>query len=176
MQNIEYKAELRDLALARTIAPSIGALHADTLEQTDTYFRVPDARLKKRETIGRPTEWVFYNRPSRMRPKLSNFTIYPEPMARERFGQIAMPVWLIVKKRRELWVKNGVRIHLDSVEGLGNFIEFEALICPERGMAACHEAVEALRKSFGPALGEPIGCGYADLLALQLGASDSSVG
>ena len=67
MQNVEYKAELRDIALARTIAAAIGAIKVDTLVQTDTYFRVPDAKLKRRETVGHTTECVFYNRPGRTR-------------------------------------------------------------------------------------------------------------
>lgn len=176
MQNVEYKAELRDLSLARTIAASIGALRVDTLRQTDTYFRIPDGKLKKRETLGQPTEWIFYSRPGQSRAKLSTFTIYPEHMARERFGSTDLPVWLIVKKSRDLWTWNGVRIHLDSVEGLGHqrdeqgrptpghFIEFEALVCPERAQAKAHEQVEFLRASFAPAMGEAIAAGYADLL------------
>jgi adenylate cyclase, class 2 len=165
MQNVEYKAELRDLPLARTIAASIGAIKVDTLEQTDTYYRVPDSKLKKRETVGHPTEWVFYNRPGFTRAKLSTFTLYPESMARERFGHSELPVWVVVRKSRELWTYDGVRIHLDTVENLGTFIEFEALICPERTQAKGHQLVEFLRTALAPAMGEPIACGYADLLA-----------
>ncbi|MBY0312862.1 MAG: class IV adenylate cyclase [Phycisphaerales bacterium] len=167
MQNVEYKAELRDVALARTIAASIRAISVDTLRQTDTYYRVPDAKLKKRETEGQPTEWVFYSRANRTQSKLSNFTLYPDSMARERFGSTELPVWVVVRKLRELWTYQGVRIHLDQVEGLGNFVEFEALICPERSMELAHQQVEFLRQSFGPAMGEPIACGYADLLEAE---------
>jgi adenylate cyclase class IV len=179
MQNVEYKAELRDLSLARTIAAGIGAIQAEILRQTDTYFRVPDAKLKKRETIGHPTEWVFYSRPGQSRPKLSNFTLYPEAMARERFGHGDLPVWVVVKKVRELWSWHGVRIHLDTVEGLagrvdesgrrgpGHFIEFEALVCPERSLAKAHEQVEFLRTAFTPAMGEPLAVGYAELLSQE---------
>jgi len=173
MQNVEYKAELRDLPLARTIAGSIGALRADTLRQTDTYFRIPDGKLKRRETIGHPTEWVAYARPDFSRAKLSTFTIYPEHMARERFGAAALPVWTVVKKTRELWTYQGVRIHLDTVENLGTFIEFEALICPERTQAKAHELVESLRASFAPAMGEAIAVGYADLLMNEPAAADN---
>jgi adenylate cyclase class IV len=179
MQNVEYKAELRDPALARTIAASIGALRVDTLRQTDTYFRIPDGKLKRRETLGQPTEWVFYSRPGQSRAKLSTFTIYPEHMARERFGSTDLPVWLVVKKARDLWTWNGVRIHFDAVEGLAHipdangvhgpahFIEFEALVCPERTLAQGHEQVEFLRSSFAPAMGEAIAVGYAELLAQE---------
>ena len=164
VQNVEFKAELRDMALAKGACASLKAIWADTLEQTDTYYRVPDARLKKRETVGRETEWVFYSRAARSRPKLSHFTLYNERQAVERFGAQPLPVWVVVKKTRELWVYDGVRIHLDTVEGLGSFIEFEALVCPERNLAKAHEVVDMLRRAFGPAMGEPIACGYADLL------------
>lgn len=165
MQNVEFKAELRDIALARTICKSVGAVFVETLVQTDTYFTVPDARLKKRETLGHATEYVFYSRASRSKPKLSNFTLYTERQAIERFGASPLPVWVIVKKTRDLWVFQGTRIHLDTVESLGSFIEFEALVCPERNLGRCHEIVDALRRHLGPAMGEPIACGYADLLA-----------
>jgi len=169
MQNVEYKAELRDPDLGRTICGAIGAGWVATFQQVDTYYRVPDARLKKRETEGHPTEWVFYQRASRARPKLSTFTIYPEAMAKERFGSTPLPVWCVVKKSRSLYLsRDGVRIHLDHVEGQGWFIEFEALICPERNLAKCHEAIDGLRRAFAPSLGEPIACGYADLIAAEI--------
>jgi adenylate cyclase class IV len=41
MENVEFKAELRDIALARTICRAIGASFILTMDQTDTYFRVP---------------------------------------------------------------------------------------------------------------------------------------
>lgn len=171
MQNVEYKAELRDLPLARTIAASIGAIFVETLKQKDSYYRVPDAKLKKRETAGHPTEWVFYSRANRSHAKLSNFTLYPEHLAAQRFGTSPLPLLGIVSKSRELWTYQGVRIHLDQVEGLGVFIEFEALICPERSLEKAHEQVEFLRRAFGPAMGEPIACGYADLLIGELNTS-----
>lgn len=165
MQNVEYKAELQDPALAATICRSLGAVHAGTLLQTDTYFRVPDAKLKRREVPGSPTEYIFYNRPSRSRPKLSSYTIYTEQQAMERFGETPLPVWVVVKKRRELYLYKGVRIHLDEVDGLGNFLEFEAVVTPDCNFGHCHTLVEELRAALGPALGEPIACGYAELLA-----------
>ncbi len=97
MINVEFKSELRDIDLARAACAGIGALHAGVLEQTDTYFRIPDGRLKKRETVGEPTEWIFYDRENRSLPKLSRFTIYTEAMAKERFGTRPLPVWLVVR-------------------------------------------------------------------------------
>ncbi len=165
MQNVEYKAELRDIDLARTIAAALRVPYVMTSQQVDTYYRIPDARLKKRQIEGSLVEFIFYSRINRIRPKLSQFTIYSEHQARERFGAELPPVWKVVKKIREIYMSDGVRVHLDTVDGLGGFIEFEALVCPERNLARCHEAIDKLRKAFAPAMGEAIACSYVDLIA-----------
>ena len=167
MINVEFKAELREPDLAPAVCAAFGAVHAGTLEQTDTYFRVPDARLKRREIPGEPAEWIFYDRENRALPKLSRFTIYSEAAAQERFGIRPLPIWLTVRKTRELWLKDAIRIHLDTVENLGSFLEIEALVSPKQNVARCHEAIAQLRERFGPLLGEPISCGYSDLLAAE---------
>lgn len=167
MRNVEFKAELRDPALARTIAEALGARHVATLDQTDTYYRLPAGRLKKREAAGEPTEWILYHRPDRTGLKISRFTIYSEEQALERYGKTPLPVWVTVKKHRELYMLDNIRIHFDTVEGLGNFLEFEALLRPRVAVADAEAAVQRLREEFTPVLGEPIACGYSDLLASQ---------
>jgi adenylate cyclase, class 2 len=164
-RNVEFKAELRDPNLATSIALALGARHVGTLEQTDTYFRVPAGRLKKRETAGETTEWIHYQRADVLGAKLSEFTLFDEEEAAERFGAAPMPVWVVVKKHRELFMLDHVRIHLDAVEHLGNFLELEALVRPGRTRKLCEAAVTRLRQEFAPALGEPIASSYSDLLA-----------
>jgi len=168
MQNVEFKAELRDLPLARSICKALQATWVGELQQTDTYFRVASGRLKKRETVGEETEFIFYDRANRVRPKISQFTIYSEQHAIERFGTSPLPIWLVVKKKRELWLHRNVRIHLDQVEGLGNFLEFEALVSKDCTVPKCHEAIGELRTAFAPVLGEAIDRGYSDLLAAEM--------
>lgn len=166
MQNVEFKAELRDPALARGILgpAGLGATWIVQLRQTDTYYVVPAGRLKKRECPGEPTEYIFYDRADRAQPRLSHFKLYTEGQAFERFGSSPLPVWIVVKKVRDLYMLGNVRVHLDQVEGLGHFIEFEALVSPQHTVAQCHGAVAALREHLGVALGEPIAAGYSDLL------------
>lgn len=167
MQNVEFKAELRDLPLARSICKALKATWVGELQQTDTYFRVASGRLKKRETVGEETEFIFYDRANRIRPKISQFTIYSEQHALERFGTAPLPIWLVVKKKRDLWIHGNVRIHLDQVEGLGNFLEFEALVSKDNNVPKCHDAIAELRTAFHPVLGEAIDRGYSDLLAAE---------
>jgi adenylate cyclase, class 2 len=165
MQNIELKLELRDPALAGSILRSLGATLAGVEEQTDTYFKIAHGRLKRREIAGEPPEFILYERRDLARPRASTFTIYSEAQAATRFGTSLPPVWVVVRKVREVYLRGHVRIHLDQVNGLGTFIEFEALVTPDCDDAACHAAVAELRAVLSPALGEPISTGYADLMA-----------
>lgn len=172
MQNVEFKAELRDLPLARSIATASGAILAESLHQVDTYYRLADGRLKRRQIrpTGSPstpeeTQFIFYERANQASPRLSRFDIYSPAHAAERFGTKLPDPWVTVTKSRDVFLLDGVRIHLDQVEGLGSFIEFEAPIAPDRRIPTCFAAVDRLRELFRPAMGEPIDCSYSDLLA-----------
>lgn len=167
MQNIEFKSELRDLETARTQCRLLDAKLVGTLHQSDTYFRLADGRLKRRVAEGEPIEWIFYHRPNKIRPRMSNFSILTEDQARRRWGTQNLKEWLTVIKTRELWMVDNVRIHLDVVEGLGTFIEFEAIVSKEADVQECHEKIGFLREEFGPILGEPISVSYSDLMAKE---------
>ncbi|MBL8746331.1 MAG: CYTH domain-containing protein [Phycisphaerae bacterium] len=169
MQNVEVKHELREPDLCRSIIARLGARLAATLRQRDTYFRVPDGRLKKREVEGEGTEWIMYHRQNRPAPRLSHFTIYTEQEALARFGLRPLPVWVIVEKSREVWLMNEVRLHIDEVERLGRFFEIEALVTPRRHVGLCREEVDRIVTELGPmVLGEVIAVSYSDMMAAEI--------
>ena len=165
MMNIEIKTELRDLPLARTLAQALKAIRAGDLAQTDTYYKLADGRLKKRETVGSATEYVFYHRENQAKVRASHFRIYTAEQAFAMYGHVELPIWVVVKKVREVYLYENVRIHLDKVDDLGNFFELEALVSAHHDEASCHAIVNQLRTHFAPVLGEPISVGYSDLLA-----------
>ncbi|MBX3359023.1 MAG: class IV adenylate cyclase [Phycisphaeraceae bacterium] len=174
MQNVEFKAELRDLPLARTIVLATGGLHAETIRQVDTYHRLADGRLKKREIArigpdgGEPetaVEWIYYDRADKSGPRLSRYDVFSPEQVATRYGVTPLPVWVVVRKIREVYLVDGVRVHLDDVEGLGTYLEFEAPVSPDRRIPACFALVDSLRTRLQPVLGEPIDCSYSDLLA-----------
>ena len=164
MQNIEFKAELRDIHEARTQLRVLGAQFIGTLEQTDTYYKLADGRLKKREAPGEPVEWLFYHRPDRITPKMCNYTILSDEQAKLRWGTHSLRQWLVVKKTRDLWMLDDVRIHLDQVEDIGTFIEFEAMVTKRCNVKECHMAMGELREVFESLLGEAISVSYSDLM------------
>lgn len=167
MQNVECKYELRDPPLAKVLAHSLKATRIATLRQTDTYYKLADGRLKKRLTDGQPVEYIFYHRENEAKARLSRFTIYSATEAAKYFGASEPPAWVVVHKTRELYMLGGVRIHIDHVEGLGHFLEFEALVSPQQNLVKCYEAVHQLHEAFAPALGGPLSTSYADMLAAE---------
>lgn len=171
MQSVEYKCELRDPVLAQAVCKRLGGVRAAICRQVDTYFRVPDGRLKRREVSSEageePVEWFFYHRENRAQPKICRFTIYSEAQARARFGQAPPPLWVVVRKRRTIWVLGGVRVLVDEVDELGWFLEVQALVSPAQHVGVCHREIRRLLAALKPALGESIACSYADLLAQE---------
>ncbi len=164
MQNIEFKAELRDPEAARTQCRVLGAQFIGRLEQTDTYYKLADGRLKCRNAPEEPIEWIYYHRPDCLRPRMCTYSILSEEQARLRWGTHSLRQWLTVEKKRDLWMLHDVRLHVDEVAQLGAFIEFEAMVSKHFEVKACHRAIGELREVFAPLLGESISASYSDLM------------
>jgi adenylate cyclase class IV len=173
MQNIEFKAELRDLEGARRQCRVLAAQRIGHLRQTDEYYRLTDGRLKRRTAPGEPVEWIYYHRPDRVSPKMSHYTILSEEQALRRWGTGSLHAWVTVRKTRELWMLGAVRIHLDEVDELGRFLEIEAVLSRARHVPACHQEVQRLRMLFAPVLGEPVAVSYADLVEQARGIEET---
>ena len=62
MRNIELKARLGDRAGAEVCCAKLGATFQGDIHQVDTYFRVPEGRLKLREKEPGGDELIFYRR------------------------------------------------------------------------------------------------------------------
>ncbi|HYE03396.1 MAG TPA: CYTH domain-containing protein, partial [Phycisphaerales bacterium] len=110
-------------------------------------------------------EFVHYFRVNSAAPRLSRYSIFTAEQARARYGPAPGPVWVTVRKTREVWLYHGVRVHLDDVDGLGAFLELEAPVTTPRPMSRCRALVAELRAALGPALGEPVTVSYSDLVA-----------
>jgi len=168
MQNVECKCTLFDIELARLAAKKLGALRVGQVDQHDTYFKLADGRLKKRESHGEKPSYVHYHRINRSIPKLSHFHIYTEDQAHQRFGIRTLVPWVTVDKKREIWMYRNAHLHLDEVLHLGNFFEAEALVTPTNHVGLAHRLIADIREKLQPALGELISSSYADMAALEL--------
>ncbi len=187
MTNIEFKARIKNFTRVRQVLQQRGAHFAGVLEQTDTYFPVPHGRLKMRETQPRrgqaegqnevQAQLIHYQRADEAALKRSDYQIVPLARA-EDLRQVlaaALGVRVVIKKSRELFLLGyegaaadeneiHIRVHLDHVEVLGDFIEVEALAGGSVAPAQAQQAAQALLQEFSVANGELIAGSYADLL------------
>jgi homotetrameric cytidine deaminase len=182
MRNVELKA--RDPDPARTLerALAIGAQEIGEIRQRDTYFAGARGRLKLREqeTDGPPLfdELIEYSRPDSTDARASTYRRVPVADAaplREALDA-AYGALVTVNKRRRLLLWEGVRIHLDEVEGLGSFLELEAVADPESDLGAEHENVERLRAELGVKDAHLVATSYADLVRELEGADAGAPG
>jgi adenylate cyclase class 2 len=125
---VELKARVDDHDFLRNELSALGAEHAGTFRQTDSYFRVPEGRLKLREVEDDGTaELIYYVREDVAGPKSDDAFILrvqePEEL-KKTLKKILAPL-VVVEKVREIYRYNGTQIHLDTVKNLGKFIEFE---------------------------------------------------
>lgn len=77
---------------------------------------------------------VQYNRPDVIGPKLSEFNILEtdDPKMLHKILEQSVGVLGEVKKERWLFLYEQTRIHLDKVDGLGTFLEFEVCLRPSQ--------------------------------------------
>lgn len=165
-RNVEVKARLDDLDAARATAARLGARHVWTDEQVDRYYTLEGSRRVKLRTCGRaPAELIRYERPEDDGVRTSAYEVLPvrDPEAHACLVPKTPPL-VTVRKRRELWLLDNVRIHLDTVEGLGTFLEFEAVIDAAHDEAACRAQVDELLPTFGLDGARCIPASYSDLL------------
>jgi predicted adenylyl cyclase CyaB len=109
----------------------MGASRQGTYHQRDTYFNTQKGRLKLREIEGeRISKLVYYEREDAQRPKTSDVIILEteDPETLNTILERTLGTWVTINKRREIYQHEGTKIHLDEVDGLGTFIEFERKI------------------------------------------------
>ena len=164
-RNIELKARCRDAPKAAEAARRLGAADHGELRQLDTYFVVPNGRLKLRETEGKPAELIWYARPDSPDVRASDYHVLPIPEPTETRDALsrALGVRGEVRKRRRLWLWYNIRIHLDEVDGLGSFIEFEAVMDPHAEEQTSLQRLAILREALQITDHDLIAVSYSDL-------------
>ncbi len=148
-RNFEVKAKVDDISFLEKIAIEIGAVFDNDFFQVDTYFDIPDGRLKMREFGDGKAELIFYRRGETSEKRWSDYDVVPVCEVEKLKNLLAKIFGLkvIVEKRRKVYLYKSARIHLDKVNGLGDFVEFE-VIC-EGDEKQAEELMEFLIKRFG---------------------------
>jgi predicted adenylyl cyclase CyaB len=170
-RNIELKARDRDRMRSLATCNEIGAEPQGALLQRDTYFQARHGRLKLREQEGARPHLIAYERPDDMEARESRYRIIemdePEELKAALGGTLG--VGAVVAKERRLFLWEGVRIHLDRVAGLGDFIEFEAVADADSDLSYEEAQVMSLRRAFEIDEVDLVAGSYCDLVSSGAG-------
>jgi predicted adenylyl cyclase CyaB len=127
-KNLELKIAVRNFTLYRNILKKNGAKFIRVLNQSDIYYKTDNGLLKLR-LFDDEAELIRYNRDETGKTRWSDYEILKlDALKAESFLLQLFEVETIVKKRRELWMFDNSRIHLDNVKHLGKFLEIETLV------------------------------------------------
>ena len=150
--NLELKARCSDLEAARERAREVATAWVGVDEQTDTYFVTRAGRLKLRQSSLAGAQLIPYLRPDERAAKRSEYQVLAveDGPGLARMLSAMLGVHRVVRKRREIALYENVRIHLDRVEGLGDFVELEAVWDGgEAGLALQERRLAFLRERLG---------------------------
>ena len=171
--NVEIKARVQDLARIRTKVVALAPAPGEIIDQTDTFFVVPQGRLKVRACSDGSGELISYQRSDQPGPKESVYTRVVCQDAPALVGALSrvLVVRGDVTKRREVFLVGRTRVHLDQVERLGCFVELEVVLSPGERVEDGHREAQALLRSLDIPSAALVAEAYIDLLD----ATDASV-
>jgi len=164
-ENIEIKARVADPdELERKIEAVCGPCHG-LLFQKDTFYQLNRYRIKLRNVNGK-SELIIYSRSDAPGPKQSKYLRIPIPFPQIIHALLStiLGVRGKVRKKRTLFFSKNTRIHLDEVDNLGNFLEFEVVLGKEDTTTDGVNIAKELMQCLGVKEENLISGSYIDLL------------
>jgi predicted adenylyl cyclase CyaB len=129
----------------------------------------------KLRVLGDHSQLIYYTRSDQEGPKRSDYhlTRSADPQNLKRVLELAYGIRGVVRKTRYLYLIGQTRLHLDDVEGLGQFMELEVVL--EEGLtdAQGEKITEDLMAALGVERGDLVDGAYMDLLEQPSAAEDS---
>lgn len=173
--NIEIKAILKNRIAAQAAAARLSDTPPEAIHQHDIFFRCEGARLKLRIFRCDRGELIRYERSDSADARRSRYIIAPTADPKVLLEILTKSLGVIgeVKKTRTLYRVGQTRIHIDEVEGLGEFLELEVVLGPGQSDLEGKRIVAALLSDLGIEAEHLIGEAYVDLLARRRGSSRS---
>jgi adenylate cyclase class IV len=165
-RNVEIKARIHSVDVLLMRAQPLADGSPERIEQDDTFFVCAHGRLKLRDFGDGRGELIHYVRADTGGPKLSDYVLAPtgDPAALREALSRAHGVLGRVRKTRLLLLAGQTRIHLDRVEGLGDFMELEVVLRDEQSLQEGQAIAELLMAQLGIAPSQRLAGAYLDLL------------
>jgi adenylate cyclase class IV len=166
-RNIEIKARIASVEAVLARATSIADGAPVVIDQDDTFFAVAHGRLKLRRFADGSAELIQYHRDDRADAKASDYVRVPVADADALAVALdrACGTRGRVRKRRLLLMAGQTRIHLDRVDGLGDFLELEVVLRDGQSDADGTAVAERLMTALAIAPEDRLAGAYLDLAA-----------
>lgn len=171
--NIEIKARATDFKQQCLLAASLSDTKAEILIQEDTFF-LPStthstSRLKLRQFPNSAAQLIHYKRTDTKGPKLSEYHITKsdDGDGLKCVLEKAYGIRQVVKKERLLYMSGRTRLHFDTVENLGYFIELEVVLNEQDSHEDGQKEAQILMTSLNIKNDDLIDVAYIDLLEQQ---------
>ena len=128
IKNVEFKAKVDSLEPYENKLLKLNPVFKGIDHQIDTYFNSNHGRLKLREG-NIENSLIHYNREDTSDAKRSDIILYKHnpDAALKNILVLQFGIKTIVDKKRKIYFINNLKFHFDLVEGLGTFIEVEAI-------------------------------------------------
>jgi len=126
--NVEIKAKCSQPEKLKRILQDLNADFKGVDHQVDTYFNCPNGRLKLRKG-NIENSLIFYQRSNQAGPKTSKVVLEVLSQDNQIRDVLAASHGILVEvdKMREIIFIENVKFHIDEVQGLGLFMEIEAI-------------------------------------------------
>ena len=165
--NIEMKAVLKDRTAAEAVASRLCSSGPTAFPQEDFFFKCDGARLKLRILGPDRGELIRYDRADIADARRSTYLI-----ARTEDPYVLLDILTatldrtgVVKKMRTLYLIGQTRVHIDQVEGLGEFLELEVVLQAGQRDVEGKNIAAALFADFGIEQHQIVAKAYVDLLS-----------
>lgn len=164
-KNIEIKARHKDFDAFYKKLSELPHRYEGLDVQVDTFFESKSGRLKLRESSLNGAFLIPYLRPDSKGPKESDYALIKveNPSKLKELLNEILGIKTVVKKERQIYHYQNVRIHYDHVEGLGSFIELEAVVENPDEVEKNIKKVQQLLQFFGIKEEDMIAGAYADM-------------
>jgi len=168
-RNVEIKARIESVEALLPVALGIAGGTPETIVQDDSFFPCARGRLKLRDFGDGRGELIQYERPDASGPKTSTYVRSPtaSPGTLRDALERALGTLGRVRKRRWLLLAGRTRIHLDRVEGLGDFLELEVVLRDAEAEADGVAEAHVLMAKLGVRPDQLLEGAYLDLLGAQ---------
>lgn len=168
-RNVEIKAKIGGIEALIPIIASLAETGPFNILQHDTFFNCPLGKLKLRAFSASSGELIFYQRPALDGPKMSLYHISPttEPDSLRHTLTLAYGILGTVRKHRTLYLLGTTRIHLDRVDGLGDFLELEVVLEDHQTISYGERIALELMAKIGVLPNHLIPTSYLELLSDQ---------